>query len=244
MSLICNHCNKNFKSKENYKNHILFCEIVYKNQKERQEEYELNEDIPSISDIFKITKQLVVKYDKLQHDYNNLKQLINNRKKKINVVDWLNINCKPDINFIEWYNNLSLKENHLEYIFSEGNIDGLSQILQELCSDISTLPIKCFTQKENTFYIYENNIWKIISNNELNLFFGSLNKQILNLFKIWQEKNTSKLEDDNFAIEYIQKVRKILGKNDTIEVENIKLKNKFYKFLKVNIKTIIEYDFS
>ena len=121
-------------------------------------------------------------------------------------------------------------------------------ILEDICCSNNNIPLKCFTQKENTFYIYEKNNdkkeWKIILNEELTLFFGSLNKKILYLFKIWQEKNTEKLENDDFAIEYIQKVRKILGKGESTEVENIKLKNKLYKVLKINIKTIIEYDFS
>ena len=248
MSYICNYCNKNFKKIENYKKHILFCEVVHKSKKEKENEEEEYERTPPIHEIFQLVKELTIKYDKLQRDNENLKQIINNRKRKINVIDWLNYNCKPDICFINWFTNIEIRENQLEYIFDQGNIEGTLTILQELCSLNNNLPIKCFTQKENTFYIYEKNKdkyeWKIISNDELNLFFGSLNKKILSLFKSWQEKNTHKLENDDFAVEYIQKVRKILGKSESTEIENIKIKNKLYKFLKINVKTIIEYDFS
>lgn len=248
MSLECNYCKKNFKKTENYKKHILFCEILYKSKKEKENEEEKFDKIPTIVELYDIVKDLTIKYDKLQRDNDNLKQIINNRKRKINVIDWLNYNCKPDECFIDWFSNIELRENQLEYIFDQGNIDGMLTILQELCSLNNNLPLKCFTQKENTFYVYEKNNdkneWKIISNNELNLFFGSLNKKILSLFKTWQEKNTHKLENDDFAVEYIQKVRKILGKSESCEIENIKLKNKLYKFLKINVKTIIEYDFS
>ena len=248
MTYICNYCNKNFKKIDNYKKHILFCEVLHKSKKEKEDDEEEFEKTPSIHEIFHIVKELTIKYDKLQRDNENLKQIINTRKKKINVIDWLNFNCKPDETFINWISKIELRENQLEYIFDQGNIEGTLLILQDICSNNNNLPLKCFTQKENTFYIYEKNNnkyeWKIISNEELVLFFGNLNKKILSLFKIWQEKNTEKLENDDFALEYIQKVRKILGKGESIEVENIKLKNKLYKFLKINIKTIIEYDFS
>jgi len=250
MSYICKYCDKNFKKVENYKKHILFCEVLHKSKKEKENEEEEFEKTPSIHELFNIVKELTIKYDKLQRDNENLKQTINTRKKKVNVIDWLNYNCKPDETFINWISNIELRENQLEYIFDKGNIEGISLILQNICSINNNPPIKCFTQKENTFYIYENNNnnnkkeWKIISNEELVLFLKTLNKKILSVFKIWQEKNTEKLDNDDFAIEYIQKVRKILGKEESIEIENIKLKNKLYKFLKINIKTIIEYDFS
>lgn len=248
MTFVCNYCNKNFKKTENYKKHILFCQLLHKSKKEKENEEEEFEKTPSINEIFNIVKELTIKYDKLQRDNDNLKQIINTRKKKINVIDWLNYNCKPDETFINWVSKIELRENQLEYIFDSGNIEGMLLILEDICCSNNNIPLKCFTQKENTFYIYEKNNdkkeWKIILNEELTLFFGSLNKKILYLFKIWQEKNTEKLENDDFAIEYIQKVRKILGKGESTEVENIKLKNKLYKVLKINIKTIIEYDFS
>ena len=40
------------------------------------------------------------------------------------------------------------------------------------------------------------------------------------------------------------KCTKLLGKDESLDIEFIKLKSKFYKYLKTNIKTIIEYDFS
>ena len=248
MTLECYYCKKNFKKTENYKKHILFCEILYKSKKEKENEEDKFEKVPSIIELFTLVKDLLIKYDKLQRDNENLKQIINNRKKKINVIDWLNYNCKPEESFIEWFQNIELRENQLEYIFDQGNIDGIITILQEIFSLEKNLPIKCFTQNENIFYVFEKindkKEWKIISNNELNLFFGSLNKKILSLFKNWQEKNIHKLENDDFTKEYIQKVRKILGKSESNEIENFKIKNKLFKILKINIKTIIEYDFS
>ncbi len=251
MVLQCKYCNRIYKKQINYTQHILFCEILNKTKQEKEQEEDILDTIPSQYELFQIVKILISKYDKLNKDNENLKQLISNRKKKLNVIDWLNLNCNPNITFLEWLNNIKIEEKELEYVFNLGNIDGIILILQEYCSTIenNNIPIKSFNQKENTIYIYEieNNkkgIWKIISKEELDLLFGTLNKKIIDIFKIWQEKNISKLEQDDFAIEYIQKVRKILGKTENQDIENNKLRNKLYKYLKVNIKTLIEYDFN
>lgn len=247
----CPSCNKNYQRKDLFNRHKVFCEFLYKTKKENDKEEEELEKIPSLPELFDIVKELTIKYNKLQKDNEILKQNINNRKKKINVIDWLNNNNKPDLTFKRWTDNICLEDKDLNYMFTYGNIDGTLQILQDICAiDTMNLPIKCFNQKINTFYVYdvdeenEETNWKIISTNELKLFFKNINNRVINLFKDWQEKNIYKLDNDDFAITYIQNVRKLLGKDESLDIEFIKLKSKFYKYLKTNIKTIIEYDFS
>ena len=245
MVYTCKTCQKEYKSKESFLRHENFCEMIHKSKREKDKELEDFDTIPTIKDLFNITKELIVKYEKLQKDHNNLKQLVYKKQKKINVIDWLNNNITNIENFDKWYNNLNFKIDHLEFIFNFGNIDGLIEILNIIITDKNIIPIKCFGEKENTFYIYtQNHNWRIITNDELILFIKTLNKNITNLFGIWQENNKHKLDDEKFKEEYIFKMQKVIGKNISFEMEFLKIKNKLYKFLKTNIKTLIEYDFT
>ena len=241
----CKICNKEYKNKEYFLRHESFCHMLHKSKKEKENELEQLDNIPSISILFNIVKELIIKYDKLEKDNNNLKKLLYKRQEKINVIDWLNRNINNITNFNIWYENLLFTMNDLEFIFNKGNIDGLIEILNKIIIDKDNIPIKCFENKENTFYIFNNNNkWKIITNEEFNLFIKNLNRKIQILFGIWQENNKHKLENEKFAEEYISKMQKILGKNIPFEIEVNKIKNKMYKLLKTNIKTLIQYDFT
>ena len=206
------------------------------------------DSLPNLRDLFNITKELLLKYEKLERENNNLKQLIYKRQKKINVIDWLNNNIFPLNEFKEWYINLEIVEENLEIIFEHGNIEGTCQIFEKIIPDKSIIPIKCFSEKEHTFYIYEKDEeslkkWRILTNEELISFLKSINKKISKLFVDWQEVNKEKLEDEKFAMEYIKKMQKMIGKNESFESECNKIKNRLFKYLKCNTKSLIEYDF-
>jgi hypothetical protein len=133
-------------------------------------------------------------------------------------------------------------------IFEHGNIEGTCQIIEKIIPDKSEIPIKCFSEKDNTFYIYEKDEerlkkWRILTNEELISFLKTINKKISKLFIDWQEVNKEKLEDEKFAMEYIKKMQKMIGKNESFESECNKIKNKLFKYLKCNTKSLIEYDF-
>ena len=246
MVFICNYCHKEYKNKGNFEKHVLLCEIIRRNKYQKEKDNE--EDNPiNIKDLLILTKELAYKINRLEEDNKKFKNIIYNNQKKINVIQWLNLNEKSTNSFNNWVENLKLYEKDLDYIFEHGNINGINIIINELNNN-EIIPIKSFTQKTNSFYIYdyENTIlvWKTMTEKELEKFYNKLNSKILNLFKIWQENNSHKLKNENFAEEYINKVKKIIGKDLNKEIELQKFKNKLFNNLKINIKTIIEYDFS
>jgi hypothetical protein len=83
----CVICNKEYKSKDSYKKHELFCQTLSRSKKERKKELEEMDSVPNLRDLFNITKELLLKYEKLERENNNLKQLIYKRQKKINVIE-------------------------------------------------------------------------------------------------------------------------------------------------------------
>lgn len=249
MELQCQYCRKKYKRRDYYNRHITLCEILMKNKTERALENQEREDTPTIRDLYLVVQELSLKYSKLQTDYNQLIKWINQKKKKLNIIEWLNQNYKPTENFIEWLQKINLTEIHLDYIFKFDYINGIIYILQELCSLIDeNLPIKAFDQKDNTFFVFlkieDKECWNVLSGELFNKFINTISKKLIDLFKIWQDKNSHKMNDENFSILYIQNVKKIMGGNIPIEIQNNKIKTRFFKYFKSNLKNIIEYEFS
>ena len=60
----------------------------------------------------------------------------------------------------------------------------------------------------------------------------------------WQKENTDKIYEDEFSNKYAVNFQKILGGNNTQEYNNSRIKKELYKYLKMNLKNIIEYEFS
>jgi hypothetical protein len=156
-------------------------------------------------------------------------------------------------------------------MFKHDYIHGCIEIIKDLLSstDLNKLPLKSFNQKENTLFIatldrsnckeegnhnYNNDNdnykessdikWEIMSDKMFIEFISKISKQLLTEFIKWQKENTDKIYEDEFSNKYAINFQKILGGNNTQEYNNLRIKKELYKYLKTNLKNIIEYEFS
>ena len=83
--------------------------------------------------------------------------------------------------------------------------------------------------------IIEKYSWQILNPSLFNKMINVIAKNIMELFYEWQEENQDKMDEDDFAATYIQNVKKIIGGNTPIEVQNNKIRTKFYKRVMVNL---------
>ena len=152
-------------------------------------------------------------------------------------------------------------------MFKHDYIHGCIEIIKDLLSstDLNKLPLKSFNQKENTLFIArldtskcdeERNDndknkesssdikWEIMSDKIFIEFISKISKQLLTEFIKWQKENADKIYEDEFSNKYAVNFQKILGGNNTQEYNNSRIKKELYKYLKTNLKNIIEYEFS
>jgi hypothetical protein len=244
--------------KEYFTRHVLLCESLSKTKRERDRENEEYGDTPSHRELYLLVQELAFKYEKLQGEYDVLSKWVGQKKRLMNVVDWLKMNLKLDITFLDWLSQIKLTHTHLEYVFKFDYIEGINYILQDICSVTNEqLPIKAFTQKENIFFVYmkneineinaisdktdktENNAthhWEQITKEHFNKLIGIISKGIINLFKDWQDANIDKMTDDAFSTLYVENLKKVMGGSMPMEIQNNKIRNKFFKYYKVNLK--------
>ena len=246
--LKCKFCSKEFTKQERYDTHKLLC--IECDSKTSQDPIDLDQsEIISNVSLRKVIMELVKSNNQLRKEVNELKKWVQTKKKKIVVIDWLNINCKPEQSYKEYMTNLVIERSDLKIIFDSGLIDGIDEILKVYMSrqtkEGQIVPFSSFDQKNNTLYVYtENGKWELLSPKDFNTIISRLSQQILQEFGKWKDENEEKLCDEDFSSIYIQNTKKVIGGDIPIDKIRNKIQNNLYKYLKKNLQNTIEYEFS
>jgi hypothetical protein len=240
---ICNICQSGYKLKSNYDKHRLICETMYKSSNELSKE---TTDLPTLREIFAIVLEMNAKYSRIEKKIDELSKWVDSKKRKMNIVDWLNDTYKNPTVFSSWIETIQINRKHLEYIFNSEYIEGVNRILKELFptenAAADTTAIKAFIQKENTLFAYSNDLkWGIIGEEQFHQLLDYLFKQLMNEFIKWQRENLHKMAEDEFSDSYALNVKKIMGGNHTREQICFKVKKELYNYLKINL---VQYDFN
>lgn len=262
MNYICEYCSKKYTRKRYYQHHILICKLSKKDSKEYTKIIEENtiQKIPSQREMYEIIIDLNSKYERLQSEYHELKQFVNNKRRQINIIEWLNQNSQLEMSFTDTFLNIELDENDLLKIFELDYVKGICYIIMSYIENIKDrfqtgdVPLRGFMQKDNTLYIYDNSDhnnnnynnynWQIISNEIFNRFIRIIDHQLIQLFREWHIKTELVMNEDRFNELYIKNLKYITGGNFRDFEKNTKIQNLIYRSIRQNLKSIIVYEFS
>jgi hypothetical protein len=157
----CTYCDKCYSKKNSLNTHLILCELKNKTKDEKKIEEEEVGDLPNYSQLVKIVQELSKKYNKLEESLDKMKVWVDNKKKKINIISWLNTSYKCELSFDNWVSQIKVTPNHLSYLFENTIINTISLILNHnlpsLTNTTNKHPIICFSQKANVFYINKPN---------------------------------------------------------------------------------------
>lgn len=260
----CKKCDKKYYREGSYKKHMLLCSGG-------------NHDTPLLDSIVNIgldnrllktdgalvghplqsiVIELVKSNSKLRKDIEELKRWTQTKKKKINILEWLNENSEKQIstilNYKEYISNLIITRKELEIVFNSDLINGTQTILETYIettqseeTQSETIPFKSFDQKNNTIYVFtENGKWELLSWEDFNKMIFKISKKLLTEFGKWKEENEHQLYTDEFSSIFIQNTKKVIGGDMPLEKLQNKIHLNLYKYLKKNLQNIIEYEFS
>ena len=209
----------------------------------------------NIHNLFAMVIMLYNKYEKLESEYTELKKYVAITKNKINILDYLNENFKHDYmnmcsggnNITKFIDELVIGEDQLQKIFKYDYVDGIFNIICEYIDVLnvkgSLLPIKCFNTKENILYIFDGQFWIIMDDIYLRKFIKSFDKKILTRFVEWKKNAEKTIDTEIFGEIYIQNMKKVVGGNYEKKNPALMIKNKLYKHLKIDLQSIVHYDF-
>lgn len=243
----CVVCNKEYIKKSSLDKHKILCDFRLKTNRERQIDVEELADIPNHHELVKIVQELTLKMTKMEEKMTQMQQYITRKKRKIDVVLWLNANINSTIGFIEWvYTALIVKPEHFESLMENTIFDSIQMIFENNLSkrDDFIYPIYCFSQKAGIFYVSDKkedggSEWRQLVLNDMILMLKTIQKGIINQLTKWKEKNQHQFDDnDRIAILFNKAVIKSMSISFKEDNNLSRIKNGLYHYLKSEINII------
>jgi hypothetical protein len=140
--ITCTHCTREYKLKFNYDRHVLLCNLIHMDRRERKANLDGQENTPSPQTLFKIVQELAVRCNKLENEVAKLKESGKVRQTK-NIVDELKQTSKPNITCSEWFQSIQPNDDHLQLVFSRDFTEGLKSCIQSHLTEFSrSIPSK------------------------------------------------------------------------------------------------------
>ena len=241
MKFECSFCGKKYTRKTSYTQHHLFCREVRKSKRVLDADMEDNEDPPSVQDMYKVMKNILVKYDRLESEVKRLREIVR-KQRKVDISDWLRRHRTFDYipDFMEYIKTITFNEDeHLQIALREGYATCIMDYFSTWnTSTQHDLPCISFPQKKENAYLYskESKTWIIMSSyKDFIPVVEILHKKLLELLLIWKEKHKERGEHD---FHYFQNVI-VEGMKNTVGLTKHKENN--YKKIFKAFKEHVEY---
>lgn len=246
-SQCCTYCGKSYKKKTNLEKHIVLCEFINMSIKKNGLIIDNEEEIPSQRRMYHILLELGSRFSRLEENVEEINKFIIKKKKKINVIEWLNANIKPSIKFEHLIEKILITYDDVKNITENSFLDTLNDIFsRNIYNTNKEYPILAFVQKLNIFYIYENDDekWIELNKEKLTKFLNKVHMKLFRLFSQYKKENLDKInKDETFSILCDKTSIKMM--NIDFREESIfgKIRSNMYSRMKKDMKGLIEYEF-
>lgn len=250
--LCCIVCNKKYTKKSSLDKHKILCDFKTKTKRELKIEDEEQEDIPTYSQLVKIVQEMSLKMTKMEDKIEEFKKWVDKKKRKLNVIGWLNDNIIPTYGFLEWVNiQLSVKEEHFENLMENSLFHTIQQVMEFNLPESNEIiyPIHCFTEKMGIFYICEKDEngkaqWKQLALNDFIILLKTIQNRMIRVLTKWKSDNQYKIEDNDKISELFNKaVIKLMNMSFHQDASMSRIRNNLFNYLKTDLKTKIDYEF-
>jgi hypothetical protein len=247
-SQCCIYCGKGYKKKTNLEKHIVLCELINRSTKRNGLLIDDEEEtIPSQKKMFHMLLELGNRFSKLEEKVEEINKVIVKKKKKINVVEWLNTNMKPNIKFNNLIEKITITEDDVKNIFEKSFLETLNHIFsRNIYNFDEEYPIFAFIQKSNVFYIYENDDekWSELSKEKMIKFLNKVHMKLLRAYGDYKKLNSDKIRnDESFSILCDKISIKLMNVDFRQESTLGKIRTNMYSRMKSDMKGLVEYEF-
>lgn len=248
----CLICNIEYTKKSSLDKHKILCDFKFKTKREFQIESEELNDVPSHIQLVKVVQELTLKIIKMEEKMEEMQKWVNKKKKKINVIVWLNQNVVPTIGFLEWIKtSLIVTPAHFEILMDSSLFHSIQQVFEDNLYEKSDFiyPIKSFSQKPGNFYICEKKEdgspeWKQLGLTDMVLILKTLHNRMISQVTKWKTQNESNFDNnDKITIVFNKAVIKLMNISFTHDATLSRIKNGLYNYLKKDLNTMIDYEF-
>ena len=210
--IVCPHCSKQYKSNYHYNRHVAICDLIHQPKEQRERDDKQLDKIPSISQLYNAVISLSAKCTKLQDEIEYLKlNQFQSHSSKGQCTNDTRTAHTPSQTFNNWLLEIPSKINdtHLNMIFENDYITGLSSILEELIHFEDPFFIE--NKKVFSFLIWNKSEWTTITDLNIEEIISVIGKNIVTELVKWQRKNMHLLSSDQYAIMFSENTQKAIG---------------------------------
>ena len=166
---------------------------------------------------------------------------VSSKKKKIDVIDWLNENHKISANFLEII--LEIEKGDIDRLFEATSLVDVFDGIFKRLEDYQNMPLFAFAQKKNAFYCCENNRWRETNQEDFIRLFGSIRIKLSKCLLAWKQENINEINScDRMSQMYDLANLKLMKYDFNNKTTCGRLKSILFSHIKQNIKPIIEYE--
>jgi hypothetical protein len=230
----CPICDKVYDRESAYQNHLIMCKIFQKSSRD--------EAIPSYSESEKcyLLQYLILENTALKEQVKLHDVIINTKKKKVGVFEWLNTNIKPTLNYADWVKTIQVKKSQFEYLFENTIVETVTHIISSTISANPVIPFYAFG-KTQTFYVYTSDTWLVAEVPSFTKLFKRVETELWRCLAEWKTKHEVEIMENQMMTEKYQKtVAKLTDISYTPNDVYNKMKTKIYNIIKMDIKSIVE----
>lgn len=249
---VCVGCKKTYTRKSSLDKHRILCEFKMKTAREKTIEEEEQDDVPNHLQLVKIVQELSLKLSKMEEKMAELQKWTDRKKKKIDIISWLDANVTPTIGFLEWiHSHFTVKASHFERLMDSSLFLTIQEVFEyNLCQENEFVyPIRCFSQKQGIFYIGEktqdnSNKWRQMELADMKLLLKTFQNQMIQELTNWKKENQTKFDNSDTLCEQYQKaIIKLMNISYSQDANFSRIKNNLFHYLKTDLKTQIDYEF-
>jgi hypothetical protein len=203
IQLICEECNKEFKTSSGLWKHKKKCITENNTKVDSNNSIEITPEL-----IFSLIKQnndfqqTIIEQNKTIVELskngtnntinNNNNNNINSHNKTFNLQVFLNETCKDAMNISDFVESVKLQVSDLEHVGQVGYIEGISNIIIKNLKalDVNKRPVHCADQKREVMYVKEDNVWEKEdeANKKLRKAIRMIAHKNICMFKAFREK--------------------------------------------------------
>ena len=233
--LSCIHCGRDYKNNTSLNKHVILCDLLTR-QKQTGDDIIVT---PSNKILFQMLIDLGNRYKILEEKLQYVE--VSSKKKKIDVIDWLNENHKISANFLEI--NLEIEKGDIDRLFEATSLVDVFDGIFKRLEDYQNMPLFAFAQKKNAFYCCENNRWRETNQEDFIRLFGSIRIKLSKCLLAWKQENINEINScDRMSQMYDLANLKLMKYDFNNKTTCGRLKSILFSHIKQNIKPIIEYE--
>lgn len=255
----CSLCGKKYKTSINLNKHKILCDTITRAKKKNlTEDFVETEPIPSQKQMYKIILDLSLKCNYLEEKVENMQKWVDRRKKKLNVIEWLQKQHKnPEQTFETFLLNILILKEEIEILMHHSFTQVFTEIIQRIFYSYKEentvsqqlpqqqvpqqqvlIPIFASIDKPNIIYIYKNEKWIEARKEDLLKFFKQIHYQMVKAFLEDKKRKEEKINESDSLSDLYNKANIKLMSINWKEEETC---NKFRTILYNKIKSQSNY---